>query len=200
MVRIYLAYFLSGFVSLVYQIVWYRYFVDKLGASNITFVLVLCSFIGGIGVGAGVSRRAAMVLRPRLGGKDYLSFYGQIELIITIAALGTFLLSPFPNSVVGEFPYVLKGGVYEPTLTYQVCKGLAVVLCVGVPCFFMGVTFPLLCYTFRKREEFPSRLYAWNTAGACAGATTVFLPGLYVELLLACGLLRAFALLFPGSV
>ena len=51
MVRIYLLYFLSGLASLIYQIVWYRHFVDRLGASNITFVLVLCSFIGGIVLG-----------------------------------------------------------------------------------------------------------------------------------------------------
>lgn len=51
MARIYLPYLLSGFVSLIYQVCWYRYFVDKLGANNITFVLVLCGFVGGIGLG-----------------------------------------------------------------------------------------------------------------------------------------------------
>ena len=46
------------------------------------------------------------------------------------------------------------------------------VACVLIPCFFMGVTFPLLCNTFldvRGSDRFPSVLYAWNTLGACTG-------------------------------
>ncbi|MEW6355295.1 MAG: hypothetical protein AB1696_03140 [Planctomycetota bacterium] len=169
MARIYLAYFVSGFVSLAYQIVWYRCFVDRIGASNITFVLVLCCFIGGLGAGSAASRRAAARLRPLLGGRDNLTFYGQIELIITVTALGLFVFSSLPNHIVSGFPYVLKGNVYEPTWIYQTLKVLAVVLCVFIPCFFMGITFPLLCAVFKRHERFPSRLYAWNTFGACAG-------------------------------
>lgn len=169
MALIYLLYCLSGFIGLIYEIVWYRYFVDRFGAGNITFVLVLCSFIGGLGVGAALSRMVTKFLRPLFGNRDALTFYGQTEMVIAVTALGLFFLSSWPNYVVGDFPYTLKGDVYEPILGYQVCKALAVILCVFVPCFFMGITFPLLCATFQSHGDFPSRLYAWNTLGACAG-------------------------------
>ncbi|NOZ23791.1 MAG: hypothetical protein GXP25_22160 [Planctomycetes bacterium] len=169
MARIYLPYLLSGFVSLIYQVCWYRYFVDRLGANNITFVLVLCGFIGGIGLGSLVSRRAAERIRSLYGGRDDLTLYGQIELTITATALGLFLFSGLPNHMVGSFPYTLRSNIYQPILTYQGLKAMSVGLCVFVPCFFMGITFPLLCATFKDREKFPARLYAFNTLGACSG-------------------------------
>ncbi|MEW6357941.1 MAG: hypothetical protein AB1696_16525 [Planctomycetota bacterium] len=169
MARIYLPYLLSGFVSLIYQVCWYRYFVDRLGANNITFVLVLCGFIGGVGLGSLVSRRAAERLRSIYGGRDDLTLYGQIELTITVAALGLFLFASLPNHIVGGFPYTLRNNVYQPIFVYQILKAVSVGICVFVPCFFMGVTFPLLCSTFSAREEFPARLYAFNTLGACSG-------------------------------
>jgi hypothetical protein len=42
-------YALSGFVSLGYQVAWFRYFTDWFGSTNLTFALVVCSFIGGLG-------------------------------------------------------------------------------------------------------------------------------------------------------
>ena len=51
----------------------------------------------------------------------------------------------------------------------QIAIGAA---CVLLPCFFMGVTFPLLCDAFVDAPggaRFPAALYAWNTLGACLG-------------------------------
>ena len=55
--RLYLFYALSGLISLGYQVMWFRIYVDKFGSTNLTFVVVLCNFIGGLGVGALASRR-----------------------------------------------------------------------------------------------------------------------------------------------
>ena len=55
-------------------------------------------------------------------------------------------------------------------------------LCVRIPCFFMGVTFPLLCNAFLdtpRSARLPFVLYAWNMLGACTGVLTcqfVLLP------------------------
>ena len=57
MYRVYLIYALSGFVNLGYQVAWFRIYVDRFGSTNLTFALVVCNFIGGLGVGALASAR-----------------------------------------------------------------------------------------------------------------------------------------------
>ena len=57
MTRLYLLYALSGFVSLGYQVIWFRVFADRLGATNLSFLVVLCGFIAGLGFGALASDR-----------------------------------------------------------------------------------------------------------------------------------------------
>jgi predicted membrane-bound spermidine synthase len=52
MIRLFLLYAVSGFVSLGYQVAWFRIFTDWFGSTNLTFALVVCCFIGGLGFGA----------------------------------------------------------------------------------------------------------------------------------------------------
>jgi predicted membrane-bound spermidine synthase len=52
MFRLFLLYAVSGFVSLGYQVAWFRIFTDWFGSTNLTFALVVCCFIGGLGFGA----------------------------------------------------------------------------------------------------------------------------------------------------
>jgi MFS family permease len=54
---IHLLYTLSGLLSLAYQVVWFRIYVDRFGSSTLTFALVLCNFIAGLGLGALFSKR-----------------------------------------------------------------------------------------------------------------------------------------------
>ena len=51
MIRLFLLYALSGFVSLGYQVAWLRIGVDLFGSTDLTFMLVLANFIGGLGAG-----------------------------------------------------------------------------------------------------------------------------------------------------
>ncbi len=45
-------YALSGLLSLGYQVVWFRLFADRYGATTFTFGMVVLCFIGGLGLGA----------------------------------------------------------------------------------------------------------------------------------------------------
>ncbi|MFW2404237.1 MAG: hypothetical protein ACN4GT_05670, partial [Gammaproteobacteria bacterium] len=74
-------YALSGFISLGYQVVWFRVFADWFGSTNLTFALVVCNFIGGLGIGALVSRPITFWLQRRLGTTDSLKTYGVLELL-----------------------------------------------------------------------------------------------------------------------
>jgi len=167
--RVFLFYCLSGFVSLGYQVVWFRIFVDRFGSTNLTFLLVLTSFIGGLGLGAIWSRAATQRLAASGRLKDPLRVYGLAELLVAGTALLTVLAGLIPADLWGSFPYQSQDGIYSRTFPYEFGQLVIGVLCVGVPCFFMGVTFPLLGHAYREEHRFPSALYAWNTLGASAG-------------------------------
>jgi hypothetical protein len=60
--RVFFFYCLSGLVSLGYQLVWFAFFADRFGSTALTFLLVLTSFIGALGLGAICSRRVTQRL------------------------------------------------------------------------------------------------------------------------------------------
>lgn len=169
MKRVYVLYALSGFVSLGYQAAWFRILVDRFGATNLTFALVVCNFIGGLGVGSLASRRFTAWLTRRAGLAPGLRVYGAVEVLVAVTVLLTLLAGWLPGDLAGTFPYVLHDGIFWPTPLYELAQVLLSAACVFVPCFFMGVTFPLLCDVFCDDDRFPSVVYGWNTLGACCG-------------------------------
>jgi spermidine synthase/Flp pilus assembly protein TadD len=166
---VYLLYCLSGFVSLCYQVAWFRIFVDRFGSTNLTFALVICNFIGGLGAGSLASRRIVAGLERVTGLKHPLRTYGAVEMLIVVTALLTLVIELVPADVFGAFPYRLEGGVHRPTAAYAAAQVGIGAMCMFLPCLLMGATFPLLCSAFRAEARFPSALYGWNTLGACAG-------------------------------
>jgi len=173
---VFLLYALSGFISLGYQVAWFRILVDWFGSTSLTFALVVSGFIGGLGIGALLSGTICRWLAARAGVRDGLRLYGLVEILVGLTALFTPLVAYLPANILGSFPFRLSDGVWVQTIPYEVVQVLAALFCVFVPCLFMGVTFPLLCDTFRRSDtpsaaadRLPSSLYAWNTLGACVG-------------------------------
>ena len=172
MLRVLVAYSLSGCVALSYQVVWFRLFPDWFGSTSLSFALVTCNFIGGLGAGSlasgPVTRWAA-----RVGGiSDVLRLYGFIELLVAAAAALTILAGYLPGDLWGSFPYHLKDRIWTQDAGYRFGQLAVAVVCVFTPCFFMGTTFPLLSRAFldsRWGPRFPAALYGCNTFGACAG-------------------------------
>ena len=91
MIRVFLAYALSGFVALGYQVVWFRLFPDWFGSTSLSFALVTCNFIGGLGVGSLASRRVTHWIARVTGIVDALRLYGLVELLVAVAAALTVL-------------------------------------------------------------------------------------------------------------
>lgn len=167
---IYALYALSGFVSLGYQVTWFRIYVDQFGCSSLTFILVVTNFIVGLGAGALASRRFMIRLQNLTGLMDRLRAYGLVELLVTASVMLTLLARLVPPDLWGVFPYALKSdGIHQATAAYQISKTAIATVTVFVPCFFMGITYPLLCAVYRHDARFPAALYAWNTLGACTG-------------------------------
>jgi spermidine synthase len=172
MIRVFLAYALSGFVALGYQVVWFRLFPDWFGSTSLSFALVVCNFIGGLGAGSLASRPVTKWIARVAGIADALRLYGTIELLVAVAAALTVLAGHLPADLWGNFPYHAHDGIWVQNPAYRFGQLAVAVSCVFVPCFLMGTTFPLLSQVFLDAPEgsrFPAALYGWNTFGACAG-------------------------------
>lgn len=165
---LFLAYALSGFIGLGYQVFWFRFFVDRFGANILTFTLVVVNFIGGLGLGAWFSRELSDVCSKLFRITHPLRLYGAIEIVLAALLLLTPLLRLVPSDLFGSFPYHLHDGIYYLTLGSRLFQAIASSATIFLPCVVMGMTFPLLCRTFPDVPRFPSSLYAWNTLGACA--------------------------------
>ncbi|MDH3512688.1 MAG: hypothetical protein OER85_17735, partial [Gammaproteobacteria bacterium] len=96
MIRIFLIYALSGFVSLGYQVAWFRIFTDWFGSTNLTFALVVSNFIGGLAVGAASSKYVTDFFRRQLKLTDKLRLYGLIETFVAGGVLLTVLAKYIP--------------------------------------------------------------------------------------------------------
>jgi spermidine synthase len=172
MIRVFLAYALSGFVALGYQVVWFRLFPDWFGSTSLSFALVVCNFIGGLGAGSLASRPITKWIARVAGIADALRLYGMIELLVALAAALTLLAGHLPAHLWGNFPYHLQGGIWVQNPGYRFGQLAVAVTCVFTPCFLMGTTFPLLSQVLRDAPggpRLPAALYGWNTFGACAG-------------------------------
>ena len=170
--RVFLAYSLSGCIALSYQLVWFRLFPDWFGSTSLSFALVTCNFIAGLGAGSlasgPITRWAARVA----GISDALRLYGLIELLVAAAAALTVLAGYLPGDLWGNFPYHLEDRIWTQDVGYRFGQLAVAVVCVFTPCFFMGTTFPLLSRAFLDSpggSRFPAALYGCNTLGACAG-------------------------------
>src|SRR5665213_1124952 len=172
MIRVFLAYALSGFVALGYQVVWFRLFPDWFGSTSLSFALVVCNFIGGLGAGSLASRPITAWLTRVANISDALRLYGFIELLVAAAAALTLLVGLLPADLLGTFPYHLHDGIWVQDLGYRFGQLAVAVTCVFTLCFLMGTTFPLLSQALLDApggQRLPAALYAWNTFGACAG-------------------------------
>lgn len=172
MIRIFILYAISGFISLGYQITWFRVFTDWFGSTNLTFALVVCNFIGGLAAGALLSRRITNFVATRANIADPLRVYGLIEILVGATVLLTVFAEYLPADLFGAFPYTLTNDIWQQSAGYRISQIAIATACVFIPCLFMGATFPLLCHVFigePKGDRFPAALYAWNTLGACLG-------------------------------
>ena len=137
MIRVFLAYALSGLVALGYQVVWFRLFPDWFGSTSLSFALVTCNFIGGLGVGSLASRRITQWLARVTGILDPLRLYGLVELLVAVAAALTVLAGLLPAHVWGDFPYHVQAGIWVQNPGYRFGQLAVAVVCVFTPCFWM---------------------------------------------------------------
>jgi spermidine synthase len=185
-------FFISGFCSILYELVWLRLSMAQFGVTTALVSIVLSMFMAGLGAGSW----GAGILARRYGervGFPPLRLYALAELLIGCSALAV----PVQLLWGRRLLEALTERTTLSSATYYLASGTLVALIVIPWCACMGATIPLAMSAIRSdsrnnpRRSF-SFLYLSNVVGAVAGA---IVPLFLIELYGFHGTLRIGALL-----
>ncbi len=165
-----LAFLLSGFSTLTYEIVWVKHLVYLFGVTYHAITTVVTVFMAGLAFGALVAGRS--VDRSRRP----LAIYAGLELLIA----GCGLAFPVALAVVSQVYHQVHDAMQVGFFTHTLVRFTLACALLLVPTIAMGATLPALARFFvLSREQIGfdiGRLYGVNTVGAAAGcALTGFL-------------------------
>ncbi len=168
-------FFLSGFCSLLYEIVWLLLAMAQFGVTSALVSIVLSMFMAGLGLGSWGSgwliRRWGESMKPHA-----LRYYALTELLIGVSAIVV------PHELLWGRMLLERTGL-SSSLAYYLASGSWVALTLIPWCTLMGATIPLAMLAIRNdlQRESPrsfSFLYLSNVLGAVAGS---MLPLLFIE-------------------
>ncbi len=150
---------LSGFATLLYQVIWQRILGVFSGVHIYSITVIVTAFMAGLGFGSLLGGRIA----DRLSFRKAVLGFAICEVLIGLFAL----VSP---AVYYDFAYVRLAFLTRYPLALPFVHFLLLLF----PTFFMGATLPLLVRGVVHRSEAAARtigiLYGINTAGAGLGA------------------------------
>ena len=165
----YAFFFISGFCSLVYEVVWLRLAMAKFGITTPMVSIVLSVFMAGLGIGswAGgifirhVDRSAAV--RP-------LRLYALVELLIGLSGI----LAPLTINAGAHILASAGKDLVWNSSTYYFVSGGWIMLALLPWCTCMGATFPFAMAAIRRLSAGESGhsfsyLYLANVMGAVLG-------------------------------
>ena len=180
MLWFFLLFFISGFCSILYEIVWLRLAMAQFGVTSALTSIVLSMFMAGLGLGSWGTGRLIRIYEGGHGGSvriPALRLYALAELLIGISAL----LVPYQF---WSGRQLLERLAVSSSWSYYLGSGICVALTLVPWCACMGATIPLAMLAIRNRraagsERSFSYLYLANVLGAVVGATV---PLLLIEL------------------
>lgn len=157
------AFFLSGAVALVYQVLWTRQLGLVFGVTIQAASTVLACFMGGLALGSYLAGRwSDRLQRP-------LRAFAIVEALIALSALLTPTLLGVADSVFVRMVPSLDGSPLLTTVTRIALTALVLI----VPAGLMGMTYPLVLRAASRGADgirrTASLLYAINTTGAIVG-------------------------------
>jgi spermidine synthase len=159
-----LAFTVSGFTSLMLEVVWSKALSRMLGSTLHSVSTVVAAYLGGLALGAYLAGRwSHRVRRP-------LAAYGLLEMGIGLFALGSLALFAALDPVLGR-AYASLGAASPLYLLLRVALAVLALL---VPTTCMGATLPyLVAWATRTGTSLGrslGRFYGLNTLGAVAGS------------------------------
>jgi spermidine synthase len=165
-------FFLSGFCSLVYQVVWLRVAMAGFGVTTPLVSIVLSIFMAGLALGSWAGGYVVRSRERRPAG-FFIALYAATELVIGISGLAVAPLLRAARTWLSNQAASSSGAWGSPG--YYLASA-ALIGCILLPfCTLMGATFPLAmaairaAYRERSSTSF-SYLYLANVLGAMAGA------------------------------
>ena len=175
MIWYFLFFFLSGFCSVLYELVWLRLSMAQFGVTTAMVSIVLSVFMAGLGLGSWASGRW---LRKPDGSFSALRRYALIELLIGISGI----VVPY-ELVWGR--HLLETSTLTSSLGFYAAAGLWVAGSLLPWCALMGATVPVAMGAIRQTLPTESSrsfsfLYMANVTGAVAGTV---IPLFLIELL-----------------
>jgi hypothetical protein len=126
---------LSGFCSLVYEVIWLRLAMAKFGVTTPMVSIVLSVFMAGLGLGSWGGGALAQRLE-RAQAATFLRLYGLTELLIGASALLVPLLLTFGYHALGSSGQ----GLTWNSSTYYLASGSWVTVSLLPWCTCMGAT------------------------------------------------------------
>jgi spermidine synthase len=170
-------FFISGFCTVLYELVWLRLAMAQFGVTTAMVSIVLSVFMAGLGLGSWASGRW---LRGPGDGLRFpaLRLYGLVELLIGVSGLVVPYQLGWGRNLLGSLEL-------SSSMAYYSASGLSVA-CTLIPwCALMGATIPIAMRSIsqtvpREAVRSFSYLYMANVAGAVAGTV---IPLLLIELL-----------------
>lgn len=169
-------FFISGFCSLLYEVIWLRLAMAKFGVTSPLLSIVLSMFMAGLGLGSWLSGRLTRGWRSEL--EPYaLRLYALAEFLIGVSAFVVPLELIWGRNLLSQFSLASSTG-------YYLASGIWIGLTLIPWCGCMGATIPfamlaIQSYVPSESQRSFSFLYLANVLGACVGALG---PAVLVEL------------------
>ncbi|PKN64748.1 MAG: hypothetical protein CVU57_13095 [Deltaproteobacteria bacterium HGW-Deltaproteobacteria-15] len=158
-------FFLSGFSSLVYEVVWSRMLVLVFGNTTLATSLILGSFMAGLALGSYFWGKHFLYWKRRP-----LFLFGLLEVSTGIYAL----LLPMLINGATPIEIWLAGNLSLGFYPHAILRGFLCFVLILPPAFLMGGTFAVISgHLIRNRQKIgrdAALLYGLNTAGAVLGA------------------------------
>jgi spermidine synthase len=188
----FLFFLVSGFCSILYELIWLRLAMAQFAVTTPLVSIVLSVFMAGLGFGSWLAGRWVGQWRGRLRFPA-LRLYALTELLIGVSGL----LVPLELSWGRGLLEKLDNAHPLSSTAYYLAAGIWIALALAPWCACMGATFPFAMFAIEEKHgnESPrsfSFLYLANVGGAVAGAV---LPPLLVELVGFRGTLRSASVL-----
>ncbi len=159
----------SGFCSLVLEVVWLRLAMASFGVTTALVSIVLSTFMGGLALGSWAAGRAAtrLVTAP---AATSLRLYALAEVLIALSAW----VVPAMLARGRTLLLSVGGDAGWGSAAYHAWAGLFVAVAMLPFCLCMGATFPLAVSFLRRTAAADSSrsfsyLYVANVVGATAG-------------------------------
>ena len=160
-------FFLSGFCSLLYQVVWTRMAMANFGVTSALVSIVLSIFMAGLALGSWAGGKLAHRLEAR-GPAFFVRLYGAVELVIGVSGVAVVPLLGWVRATLNSQQTAWGSA------NYYFASGLGIALVLLPFCTCMGATLPIaMAALAANRAESPrsfSFLYLANVLGAMAGA------------------------------